>query len=120
MYNNEDNSEKTEEQYEYEMEQINEMFPHANFSICIDIEDLDEVVTNKSDIMIKNTYTCHCYDNCRKNTEYYHISGKHITNRYIINKLIEQGLNLDCDHHFLEGFYQMKNSECQFEMVIGS
>ena len=35
--------EKTDEEYEYDAEQINIMFPKAQFTIAIDIEDMDEL-----------------------------------------------------------------------------
>ena len=82
-------------------------------------EELDNIVTDETDIVVKNTYDCYCYTNKRK-TDYYYISGKHITNKFIIYKLIEQGLDLDCDHRFLEGFCKSKDSNCQFEIATGS
>ena len=115
-----ESDEKTEEQYEYEFEQIAKMFPNAKFTIAIDIEELDEVVTEQPEIIIKQEYSCYCYDDCKKNTEYIHISGAKITNKFIIDKLIEYGLVLDCNHCFVEGFNKMQNSICQFEIITGS
>lgn len=43
-----------------------------------------------------------------------------MTNKYIIQKLINQGLKMDCNHVFLEGFIKSKDSECQFEIFAGS
>ena len=111
--------EKTEEDYEKDIEEIEKMFPNAKFSVAIELEDLDDIVTDETDIVVKNTYDCYCHTN-KRNTEYFYISGKHITNKFIIYKLIEQGLDLDCDHRFLEGFCKSKDSNCQFEISTGS
>lgn len=112
--------EKTDEQYELEIEQIEQMFPNAKFTIAIDIEELDVVFTKQPAIVVKQTYNCYCYKDCNKKTEYFYISGKNITTKFIINQLIEQGLELDCNHHFLEGFEKVKNSDCQFGICTGS
>ena len=113
--------EKTDEQNYDEIEKINNMFPNAMFTVAMDIEDLDDIVTNLNNIVIKNTYDCYCYDNRKKKkTDVYSIEGPNITNKFIINKLIEQGLNLECNHRFLEGFCKSKDSNCQFEIATGS
>jgi len=43
-----------------------------------------------------------------------------MTVRYVIEELIKQGLKLDCNHHFLEGFNKTSGSGCQFELCVGS
>ena len=35
------------------------MFPNAKFTIAIDIEELDEVVTEQPEIIIKQEYSCY-------------------------------------------------------------
>jgi hypothetical protein len=112
--------EKTEEEYELEIEQIHNMFPKAKFEIAINIKEMDKLVTDKDFIIIKKTYDCFCYKECTKKTEYYYIRGDNITYRFVIEQLIEQGLELDCDHHFLEGFNKSSGSDCQFEISTGS
>ena len=118
-----DPDQKSDEQYSYEMEQIYNMFPNAKFDIAIQLEDLHEVVTDNKEVVIKNTYSCYCYDDCNRNTDYFYITAKNgckMTNKFIIQELINQGLSLDCNHRFLEGFMKSKNSDCQFEIVVGS
>ena len=115
----------TEQQYEAEINQIEEMFPNAKFSIAINIEDLDNVITDQTNIVVKHTYECYCYDNCNKNTDYFYITNRQdykmkMTNKFIITELITQGLTLECNHVFLEGFIQSKDSHCQFELLVGS
>jgi len=115
---------ETEEQiksYEADVAKVDSMFPGAKFVVAIGLEELDEVVTNAKSIVIKNTYNCYCYDNFKKPTDYFVITGEKMTNKFIISKLIEGGLELDCNHCFLEGFNRYpKNSECQFEICTGS
>ena len=115
-----DANEKTEEQYAYEREQIEQMFPNAEFVVAIDFEELIDVVTDLSNIVIKNTYGCYCYDNCERNTDYFYITttnGEKMTNKFIIQELIKQGLKLECNHVFVE---DSKDSDCQFEIWFGS
>lgn len=116
-------NEKTEEQYDAETALINEMFSTAKFCVAIDYDELNEVVTDQPNIVIKNTYNCYCYDDNNRNTDYFYITAKNgeaITNKFIIEELIKQQLCLECNHVYLEGFMQSKDSECQFEIVIGS
>jgi len=109
-----------EEQFERDEQQKALMFPNANFVIAIDLADLDNIVSDEKTIVIKQTYTCYCYTH-HKPTEYYIITGEKITNKYILLKLIEEGLNLDCNHMFIEGFHKYpEDSRCQFEIITGS
>ena len=48
-----ESDEKTEEQYEYEFEQIAKMFPNAKFTIAIDIEELEKFVEEHRKLLIK-------------------------------------------------------------------
>ena len=118
MEQTEEKMDKTEEEMENEFDLIDKMFPGAKFVIAIDIEELDDVVTERTNIVIKNTYDCYCYAGVNKIADYFYISGERITNKFIINKLIEQGLSLNCNHCFIEGFD--KESDCQFGISAGS
>lgn len=106
------------------IQQIEQLFPNALFDIAMDLEELDEVVIECQDIVVKQVYDCYCFDDCKKNTEFFNISCKgceKMTNKFIIQELIKQGLNLqECNHHFLEGFVKTKGSDCQLEIVVGS
>jgi len=112
--------EKTEEEYNNEFDKINIMFPNAQFTIVIDMVDMDELITSNQYLIIKHSYDCYCYADCNKSTEYYYIKGEHITQKYVIKQLIHQGIDLDCNHCFLEGFYKTLGSDCQFELCVGS
>ena len=112
--------EKTDEECEYDAEQINIMFPNAQFSVAIDIEDMDELITDEPEIIIKMCYNCYCYDNTKKEADYFYIKGENMTCMYVIEQLIKQGLQLNCNHNFLEGFDKTTDSVCQFELCVGS
>ena len=45
--------EKSKEQLEREFRIIDEMFPNAEFSPFIDLENLDDIVTDKKEIIIQ-------------------------------------------------------------------
>lgn len=111
--------EKTEEDYEREIACIANMFKEAQFDISIDLELMDELLTEQNHIIIKNAYSCYCHNN-NKPTEYFSIKGDRLTYRYVINKLIEQDLKLDCNHRFLEGFDKTPNRQFQYELSKGS
>ena len=55
-------NEKTEDEYETQFDELNNIFPNANFTISMDIEELDEVVTDKKFIVVKQNYNCYCYE----------------------------------------------------------
>ena len=112
--------EKAEDLYEEEFQEIERMFPNAKFVISIELDELDTVITAQTNIVIKQSYTCHCYEDCKRKPNFFYIRGENITNKFIIHELIEQGLEIECDHCFLEGFDKTENSECQFELATGS
>ena len=105
--------EKSEEQLEREFRIIDEMFPNAQFTPSIDLDDLDNIVTDKKEIIIQQTFTCYCYDNMNKSPKYFTIKcgeNESLTNKYIINELIKKGLKVNCNHRFLEGFDQLHDN----------
>ena len=118
--NNNNNNIKTDDEYNEEFEIINKMFPNAKFNISIDISNFHDILTSSKEIIIKHSFNCYCYDNNAKTTQFYIIKGDIITNKYIIDELIKQNFELNCNHIFLEGFIKSINSECQFEIILGS
>jgi hypothetical protein len=99
---------------------MNTEFPEALFVVAIDKSELDDIISESDQIMIKQEFTCYCF-NVKRDPLYYHIKvspGQNLTNRYVINELIEQKMNLECNHMFLEGFIQ--KTDVQFELITGS
>ena len=98
---------------------MNTEFPGALFVVAIDESELDDIISESDQIMIKQEFTCYCF-NVKRDPLYYHIKGscgKKLTNRRVINELIEQKMNLECNHMFLEGFTQ--KTDVQFELDVG-
>jgi hypothetical protein len=115
---------KSEEQILWEMQEIKKMFPKANFTVAVKYEELDYEITLEKDIIIKHKFDCFCYDHLeKKKTQFFHIhknKNEKITNKFVINELIKQGLVLDCHHHYIEGFENKSKNPCQFEIITGS
>jgi hypothetical protein len=109
-----------QEQFDAEASLLYNMFPNAKFTISIDYYELDTVITRQPSIIAIQQYTCNCYNKNKRITEYYYVKGNHITNKFIIQTLIDQGFNPNCRHRFLEGFLKMKNSDFKFEIMMGS
>ena len=107
--------EKTEEQYQTEFNLINEMFSDAKFNVSIDIDELDDVLSTEKTIVVKQTFTCHCYSNCNKHPSFYIIRGETMSQKYVIQELINQKFKIECDHQFIEGFDKL--NETQFEVA---
>lgn len=100
-----------------ELQIIDDMFPDAKFSPSIDLENLDDIVSDKKEIIIKQDFTCYCYDNINKRPKYYTIKcgeNESLTNKYIINELIKKGIRVECDHVFLESFDLLKDNTYLF------
>ena len=108
-----------EAKYDEEYRKINEIFGDTDFTISIDCDELDELLTDKKQIIIKQDYNCYCYD-AKINSKYYTICGNKLTLKYVLLELKRQGLKIDCNHHFIEGFIETKHSDCQFEIATGS
>jgi len=99
---------------------MNTEFPGALFVVDIDESELDEIISESDQIMIKQEFTCYCF-NVKREPLYYRVKGsptKKLTNRYVIEELIKQKVNLECNHMFLEGF--IKKTDVQFELQVGS
>ena len=97
---------KTEEENEKENEMLYSMFPDAKFVISIDIEKIDDLLSEKKEIIIQQSYKCYChYFNITK--KIFTIRGDKLTNKYVIDQLIKQGLESDCNHMVLDSFHNI-------------
>ena len=99
-----------EVQYMAEQNAIEAIWPTAKFTIGIDFEDLDEVVddTHSSILVI-------CDQFWSEDKEYVVVNRREgansITNRDIINQMVEKGIDkTEEDHNFLEGFENKCNN----------
>jgi hypothetical protein len=99
---------------------VDNEYPNPYFTICISKNELDEVLTNETYIVLKNTYNCYCYSNCIREPDYFYISHPKITYRVIIEHLIKNNFDPACNHNFFEGIVKTKNSTCQYDIFMGS
>lgn len=120
MFYNRINKEKTQEEYEEDMLYMEKHFGNEYFTCCIDIDELDEPLTDKKEIIIKNTYDCYCWDGINRPNDYFIVKNDKITNRFVINQLIKQNFNPNCNHCFLEDFHQSDENSTEFICVMGS
>ena len=92
-------------------------FPNINFSI-IRVIDLDKVITDNK-VAIKCVFNCYCYSDNPRISEYFICKKeKNITNRDLINCLIDNKFDTQCNHYFLEQF--KIRSSGQVEPYFGS
>jgi len=110
----------TEEEAEHmrELDEIYKALPNAKFSIAIPYNEMDTIVSLKSEIFIAHSRSCYCHSK-QLDTEIFRInSTKPITNRTILKQLISQNLDIKCKHHFCEGFAKLNDNT--FDMITGS
>jgi|TARA_B110000027_G_C16085447_1_gene285714 hypothetical protein len=108
-----------DDQFHYDEEDESE-FKGAMFSIAIEDSELDDILSDKDQIMIKQDFNCYCF-HVKREPRYFRIKcpkGKSLTNKQVIKELIEQRMILECNHVFLEGF--IKKTDYQYELMTGS
>lgn len=108
-----------ESDYEREFEIIHEMFPDAKFRISIDLEDINAVVSNKEQIVIQCN-PCNILCDTFINRKYFIVknNGNGITNKQMIQTMIDGGFDSKCDHQFLEVFHEL--NDITFLATFGS
>lgn len=105
--------------YGIEFEYLNRAFPRSKFTICINPNILDDVISNKNIIAIKTEHKCYCYG-MNGPTKFFYVNnnGNGITNRDVIKQLNKDNYDPDCNHNFLESID--KDNEAQFSLWFGS
>ena len=107
-----------EAKYMWELDKIYKELPNARFSVAIPYNELDTIVSLKSEIFITHSRSCYCH---RKplDTQIFRINSINpITNRTILKQLISQNLDIKCSHHFVEGFDKLDDNI--FDIITGS
>ena len=98
-----DNEKKNYRIFEFKQKIIEELFPNAKFDVSIDINELDKVISTKKKMKLIQTFNCwHYKDNPKPDKTFIIKSNKPMTRRYIINELIKQNFELNCEHMYLE------------------
>ena len=104
---------------------LDEDFPpnEIHFCIAMDYEDLDKKVSDKKEILIVQKYSCYCYDDYPRQSNYFRITdNKPITNRRVIEVLRDKNFDPKCNHRILECI-DKKNDDplsIEYEMFLGS
>ncbi len=110
--------EKTEEQVEREFEILATMFPSRSITVCIDLEEINDLITTEKRMVVKQDFLCYCHQLRPRKTKFYVITGEQLTYKYVIQKLLKKGFRSYCNHHFLE--YFQKETEVQYGIGFGS
>ena len=115
-----DNDEECQAVIEY----MDKTFADAEFSVCLEIDELDDIISNEKIIVIKNSKVDY-YDEDAKDFEwkhYFHVIQLDVmSKRNIIFELIKQGVEGDGDHRFLEAIIPTtKGNTTQFDLWWGS
>ena len=99
---------------------VEDEFPDTLFSICLSKKELNKVVIKKDMVSIKCEFLCYCYKNSPRITEFYICKKENcsITNRDLINCLVDNKFETLCNHTFLE-FFEM-DTPCQVSPWFGS
>lgn len=112
--------EEEDEYFEIDQAYLEEHFGRPYFDIAIPIDELDDLVSDKNEIVVKNTYDDDDDGGGYRPTDYFIIRGTRITNRVIINELIRKEFNPNCNYRFLEGFRKCNMSSIEYECIMGS
>ena len=118
-----DNEDATANENKYELENkiMEELFPNAEFDVCLPINELSEIITNEPEVKLIQTFDCYCYSNLKLPNKTFIIkSDKPMTKRYVINELIKQNFRLECNHRFLESLDISNESNNTIEYFSGS
>jgi len=113
---------KTEDDYMREIDMIYKEFPTAKFSIAIDYDKLDDIISLERTIYILNKPTCYCYEGRDKPKKeiYKIISNKPITYRILFKKLISQNYSLKCNHSYIEDIFLLEGQTNVYDFMLGS
>lgn len=107
--------------FERQMTEMRKTFPKAKFTICIELDQLDEVLSNHDAIVIKITHNCYCYSNNRRKDDLilvHNTTGKAITYKDAIEAIVKYKYDPKCSHVFFEGFTHV--GDCLFKTYFGS
>jgi hypothetical protein len=114
-------AEKSEEQYEVERLQIQEIFGETNFVISVDIEELDDILTNDTSLHIDATFfdfiTNNEYVEITKHYIMYKPDGN-ITKKDAFFHLKQVGFSPLGNHIFIETFEKVKDNH--YSLFLGS
>ena len=86
--------------------------------MCLDENDLREVLGEEGKVTLLCIYTCYCYDGCPRASQVFdlHAPGP-ITARDVIAFLTQIGYDPVCNHRCLEGFNKIRDGVVELSMI---
>ena len=109
--------ERTSSDFENEFNLLNEMFPTAQFTISIDVDEIHDIISTENVIVIQESLYCYCNDMSTK-SNLYTIKNMVMTQKNVITELIRQGMTRPCNHKFLTKIN--KRTDCYFDLWFDS
>jgi hypothetical protein len=107
MFDDETEIDYKEDRYLNSIEYVNnELFRDAKFYVAFYVNELNELLTDEKEIIIKNE------------TDTYLIKGENLTIKYVLEELVKQNLELNGNDNVIEGFKQKINNE--YELMLYS
>lgn len=107
-----------------EFQRIQEEFHRSRFIVCLDEQELDEVLSEDLPVIyVRVQYRCFCYPMGAPRQASYIVVRRPpekdvITARDAVRAMVKARLDTRCNHRFLEGFEKYSNNE--FDTVWGS
>lgn len=112
---------------EEEFDQISEMFPNAKFIVALRLSELDDVVSEATEINVVFNRNCYCYEGSRwfDTSKTFRIKSKNsckMTNGYILKRLEKLRFSPNCNHLFVESFDKINDIDNipTYEVGLGS
>lgn len=94
---------------------------YDGFTTSIPNKQINELLTDKPYLLIRDQIKCICCDNINHldiKYKYILIQHNNLTRYNVINELIKKKYKKKCTHKFLEGFIKLTNNE--YEIIWGS
>ena len=115
------------EELEEEFETLSDMFPNAKFIVALRLSELDDVVSEATEINIVFNRNCYCFDCSRwaNTSKIFRIKSKNnckMTNGYILKRLEKLRFSPNCNHIFVESFDKIDDIDNipTYEVGLGS
>lgn len=104
------------------MDEVQDMYPGANFSICFDKDTLASDLSKEKTVFIVIKHRCYCYNDENVPNTYVQVNRRQgcasITYGDAVQALVDSGYE-PCSHYFLEAFRHIEGT-IQYEGHFGS
>lgn len=104
------------DEYDEEHSIANEFIDYIGFSVSINDEDINSLLTDKPYLLLREETKCLVCDNisaCDIKYKYILIQHDNLTVYNVIKELIKKRYKKKCNHRFLETFYKINQNEFQ-------